>query len=397
MSMQADESIRSILSPTPEDVPPFVPDLDRVGRRARSRRHRRTAAAGLVLAVLVAGVAVPLALLAGLRPPQAPDRAGPGARPIIEEQIRVPAGAVGVAVGEGAVWVTGFNEVSRLDAATNEVVATVPTPGTGDYGSAAVGEGAVWVTTSLGSLYRIDPSTNEVVATIEVGESPTSVTVGGGSVWVSRAAAGPGDIVRVDPRTNEVAGAPIRVGEGPGPALFLDGTLWVTTTGLIVGEASVELEPGGPSLVRVDPATGTVTPVDGPAVWVSAYGAGDLWGVSFEQLSDPTSADGQAVVRIDPQQARVTETLVIDRAQEVAFGQGYAWVLTTAPSTDPKLYVPDPDRPGTVVLIDPATNEPVGEPLPVPGLQPLGIAFGEGSAWIPDYNGGTVTRVGLAE
>jgi DNA-binding beta-propeller fold protein YncE len=322
----------------------------------------------------------------------------PGAsigRPVVEERIKVHGGAVAVAVGEGAVWVTGFDEVSRLDPATNEVAGTIRTPGTGDYSSVAVGEGAVWVTTSRGSLYRIDPATNEVVATLELGESPTAVTVGGGSVWISRAAAGPGDIVRIDPRTNQVVGSPITVGEGPGPAIFLDGELWVTSTGLVVGEVKEGADPSGPSLVRVDPATGTVTPIQGPTASVAAFGAGALWGVSFERLLDPTAVEGEAVVRIDPVEGRVTQVIPVERAQEVAFGEGAVWVVTTPPSTDPKLYIPDPDRPGTLVLIDPATNEPVGEPLPVRGIQPIAVTVGAGSGWIADYDGGTVTRIGL--
>jgi streptogramin lyase len=71
------------------------------------------------------------------------------------------------------------------------------------------------------------------------------------------------------------------------------------------------------------------------------------------------------------------------------------WVLTTPPSTDPTLFIPDPDHPGTVVLIDPATGQPSAEPLPVPGLQPTSIVLGEGSAWVADYDSGTVTRIGL--
>src|SRR5919109_349064 len=393
--MQADEDIRSILSRTPEHIPAFTPDLGRVAERARSRRLRKGVGATLAIAALVAGIVLPLGLLGGLRPVDEGERAVPRGRPVILDRIPVEAGAVDLTVGEGSVWVTGFNDVSRVDPASDEVVATIRTPETGDYSSVAVGEGAVWVTTSNGSLYRIDPTTNRVEETIQVGYSPTNVTVGGGSVWVSVASAGSGSIVRVDPRTNEVVGSPIAVGEGPGPAVFVDGSLWVTNTSLIVGEGDKGTELSGPSLVRVDPATGMVTPVGGPVASVTAYGAGALWGVAFVRPSSPSTVEGDAVVRLAPDANRVTDVIPLDLAQEVAFGEGFVWVLTTPPSTDPTLFIPDPDNPGTVVLIDPATGKPTAEPLPVPGLQPLSIAVGKGSGWVADYDGSTVTRIGI--
>ena len=396
--MWADEHIRSVLSQTPEDVPAFTPDPERVSRRARSRRIRKGLMSALVLVVLGAGIALPLSLLGALRRSEDEgEGVAPAGRPVILDRIPVPSGADDVAIGEGAVWVSGFNEVSRLDPATNEVVATVHTTGTGDYSSVAVGEGAVWVTTSRGRLYRIDPSTNEVEETIDLPDSPTNVVVGGGSVWVSTAAAGPGHIVRVDPGTNEVVGSPIAVGEGPGPMVFLDGSLWITNTSLIVGEVPEGTDLSGPSVVRVDPATGTVTAVEGPVASVTAYGAGALWGVAFERLGDPSTVEGDAVVRIDPGANRVTEVTPLDLAQEAAFGGGYVWILTTPPSTDPELFVPDPGKPGTVVVIDPATGRPIADPLPVPGLQPTSIAAGEGAVWVADYDSGTVTRIGLVE
>ncbi len=65
-----------------------------------------------------------------------------------------------------------------------------------------------------GTLYRIDPTTNSVAATLLSGRippvagvsSPPVVTTGYGYVWTSRLIGqGPGEeVVRIDPRTNEV-------------------------------------------------------------------------------------------------------------------------------------------------------------------------------------------------
>jgi YVTN family beta-propeller protein len=54
----------------------------------------------------------------------------------------------------------------------------------------ASGEGSVWVVNAeinakRGSVSRIDPTTNEVLATIDVGSVPLEVAIGEGSVWVS--------------------------------------------------------------------------------------------------------------------------------------------------------------------------------------------------------------------
>ncbi|MGI9184816.1 MAG: hypothetical protein ACR2GZ_07615 [Solirubrobacteraceae bacterium] len=81
-----------------------------------------------------------------------------------------------------------------------------------------MGEGSVWVTAGRGdgSVYRIDPATDRVVATIHVGGSVSGIAVGAGRVWVSRAAQGPGDVIRIDPHPNRVSGAPVKVGPDPG-------------------------------------------------------------------------------------------------------------------------------------------------------------------------------------
>jgi YVTN family beta-propeller protein len=395
--MQADEDIRSILKRTPAGVPTFTGDLERVKRRARARRIRKVSVAGLVLAVLGTGVVVPLALLGRLGGSPHPERpVGSIGTPIVLERISVESGAVAVAVGEDAAWVAGFNRVARIDPATNQVVATIRTPQTGDYSEVAVGEGSVWVTAS-GLVYRIDPAENAVVATIEVGEYPQDIAVGGGWVWVTRAKAGPGDLVKIDPGTNRVAGAPIALGYGPGPFVYHDGALWIVNTGLTVGELKEPVDFDAPTTVRIDAATGEVTPIGGPAGAPEAVGAGAVWGVASGELLSPGTVGGDAVIRVDPQATRVTAVIPVERAQGVAFGDGMVWVMTTPPSTDPHLFIPKRSHPGTLVLIDPATNTPVGDPLPVPGLQPIDLATGEGSAWVADYNDGTVTRVGLDE
>jgi YVTN family beta-propeller protein len=74
--------------------------------------------------------------------------------------------------------------VSQIDPSTNRLLRTLPV-GDGPIGVAA-GEGAVWVTNHReGTVTRIDPASGRVVATIEVGPNPDHVAAGEGGVWVT--------------------------------------------------------------------------------------------------------------------------------------------------------------------------------------------------------------------
>ncbi len=369
--MGTEEEIRSRLGRTPEDVPAFEPHVDQVLRRARVRRLRRLAGAGAVAALLVAGVGVPLGVLLGLRgSSEPPPVTRPSlVRPVPDVRIRVPSGAVDVAVGDGAVWISGFGAVSRLDPRTSEVVATIETPGTEDFSRVAVGEGAVWVTADGGKVYRIDPATNAVVATIPVVGPIMGVWAEDGSVWVTRPAEGIGELVRIDPATNAVVGEPIEVGPGPVSVISGFGALWVTNT-------------SPPSVVRVDPASGEVRTV-GSLTGDLSVADGSLWAALDDQ-----------VVRADPETGQPIETFSIPRAVAVAASEGLVWVLALPESSSPTLFYPIK---GTAALweIDPANNRIVGQPVRIDDLQPIALAAGDGAVWVADYDSATVTRFGL--
>jgi YVTN family beta-propeller protein len=104
----------------------------------------------------------------------------------ISATIPIALTAAGIAVGAGAVWVTGQleDEVARIDPATNRVVKTVPVGR--EPLAVAVGGGSVWVANTIDrTVMRIDPATDRVVATIPLESSPTAITYGGGSLWVA--------------------------------------------------------------------------------------------------------------------------------------------------------------------------------------------------------------------
>jgi YVTN family beta-propeller protein len=144
---------------------------------------------------------------------------------------RTPVGVKGslanvilVALGRDAVWVAidHPNGVSRLDARTGKVLATIKL----DFSPAdiAVGETGVWLTNpSSDSVVRIDPGTDKVAETFSVGRTPEHLAVGAGSVWT--ASTRDATVSRIDPKTFDVK--TIDVGGTPEDlAVGLGGT-WV--------------------------------------------------------------------------------------------------------------------------------------------------------------------------
>jgi len=149
-----------------------------------------------------------------------------------------------IAAGDDSVWIRLVDgSVARVDASTNAVVAKIPV-GHGEFGAVAVGDGGVWVTTfDENKLSRIDPATNKVVAEIKLGANPGAILVTPAAIWVSNHRGG--TISRVDPATNKVV-ATISVGpakpSGPASIWLVGSDLWVAV-------------PNISSIVRIDPST----------------------------------------------------------------------------------------------------------------------------------------------
>jgi hypothetical protein len=365
-----EEEIRSHSVRTPADVPAFRP-LDHLLRLAEGRRLRWYAGAGVVTLLVLSGVGLPLALMLALgdSTPHSVTRPAPLPLPaVLGTTIHIPSGAVDVAVGKGAIWVSGFGTMTRVEPSTDRVVAAVKTPGTKDYSQVAVGLGAVWVTADGGRLYRIDPNSDRVVATILVEGPIQGVETGGGSVWLTRPTEGDGELIRVEPATNRVTGAPIEVGPGPIAALYGFGAVWVTNS-------------SPSSVVRVDPSTGTVSTTGFTGRVAAGYGS--LWATSDD-----------SVVRADPKTGHQTATVRVPRAQAVAVGQGRVWVLASPTSSSPTLFYPVKNT-AALWEIDPMNNRIVGRPLRLDALQPIALAAGGRAVWVAAYDSGTITRFDL--
>jgi YVTN family beta-propeller protein len=153
----------------------------------------------------------------------------------VQGHVDPNATASGVAVGEGAVWLTDTDAGNVIRVDPTGLVKPIPV-GNGPTAIAA-GEGGVWVVDSLNeTVVRIDPETWSVTAVIPVGRSPAGVAVGGGSVWVANS--GDGTVTRINPGTDKPA--TIRIGGRPQALTVAAGRVWVT-----VDERSIAPSPAG--------------------------------------------------------------------------------------------------------------------------------------------------------
>jgi virginiamycin B lyase len=235
--------------------------------------------------------------------------------PVTKAVLKIPVGHGefgSLAVGEGAVWVTTFDEdkVSRIDPATNRVAAEIAV-GTNPEGI-AVTPGAVWISNHRGgSISRIDPATNTVVATITFGKTgpsgPKGIEISHGSLWTS--VPNMGFVVRIDPATNKVV-ATIKV---------------TAVEDLVIGSEAVYAFGFGGKLYEIDAATNEVVRkfVPNTAPWV--YESDAFW-----------TSDGSNLLRLDSDAFTPTDVWRVPGEQTgysaVAFDDGAIWLLTDIPS-----------------------------------------------------------------
>ena len=352
----------------------------RLQRRLRREPWRRAAlVVGLALAVLIAGV-VPglLARRAGRPPVPTVDEPVVPGRPVVAARIRLDRAFTDVDVGFGATWVANQGALLRIDPRTNRVVATVPTPVTGQNASIGFGEGAVWVTSGQanGVVYRVDPAANRVTATIGVPGGAFGIVVAAGTVWVTQylPEPDPGIVARIDARSNRLL-PPVQVPNMPGPIRYGLDAIWVTSRFTVS---------------RIDPRSGAVTRPLHRVGDVMAVGAGSLWGTFAN------SADDAGVQRVDPVTGRVVATIRIPNGVLMAFGLGTLWVAQDAPTITSGGNEPVKVRPGKLYRIDPTSNRARGRPVPLPGIAPSALAVGEGAVWVGELDGKTLTRFNLA-
>jgi YVTN family beta-propeller protein len=207
------------------------------------------------------------------------------------------------------------NSVGVLDPANGHVATTFSAGST--PGGVAVGEGATWVTnTNADTVSRINASSNEVNQTIQVGGGPVGVAVGGGAVWVTNGL--DGTVSRIDPSAGASRPAAIHVGNGPLGIAYGANRIWVANS--VDGTVSA-IDPKSWK-VRTFPAVAGATAlvVAFGRVWVVSPSEGVV--VSLDQRSGAI-ADPHIAVGVDP--------------VAVAAGDGAIWVANRDDGTVSKI------------------------------------------------------------
>lgn len=289
---------------------------------------------------------------------------GPAEELVYEAEIEVGSDPGYATIGAGSVWVGNHADasVSRIDPATNRVVATVEI--NGEATGMLFAFDAVWTFGALtGLLHRIDPATNEVVAEIRLegtGGGINGLATDGSHVWVSENS---GFAYRIDPASNEVAAQVEVLSEGCGPGAnltFSAGAIWYACW-------------EQPRLWKIDPETAQVTrrfelggmigsPADGgDIVWV------------------PSTAEG-VVLGVNPANGRVERQVALGRSvEQVRLDGTTMWARVSAT----ELARVDLER-GKVV----ERYELPSAPIPGGGL-----VVGFGSVWVMNFGEGTVWRI----
>ena len=174
--------------------------------------------------------------------------------------IAVAAEPVSVAAGPGGIWVAslGAGTVSLVDPRARTVVASVALPD--GAVRVATGDGAAWVTGDTDTLTRVSPKPVGVSLAwraVRVGQGPIGVVAAPGAVWVADAVGGA--LTRVDPAHLRVT-ATYRIG----------------SNGAVAGrETQTRARTGGTSdPVAVSWFDGLVWIGDGRAATVSAFDPG---------------------------------------------------------------------------------------------------------------------------
>ncbi len=272
-----------------------------------------------------------------------------------------------MAVSEDAIWVVSHRGgiVSRIDPATNQVVATVESPilpscipnaciGLG--GIATAGQQVWFLNQYLESFQRIDASSNEIIGSKGGATRFRGLLGADGLMWSGKE--GGDGAVGMDPASGEVS-VTVAAESGLYPAGFASGSVW------FVGDDCHEL-------LRVDPASGTI---QGTVAIDTCLG--DVVDVGVEVWA----GSSRGILRIDP-----------------ATNQKAGWIRIPTENERFSLAVVGDSvwfrgEVTEIVRIDAVTKQPV-ERIRLPhGQYQAEIGSADGSVWIANWHEGTVYRI----
>jgi DNA-binding beta-propeller fold protein YncE len=267
----------------------------------------------------------------------------------------------GIALAGGDLWVASArgSRLTRVDAASGRERRSHPNVGS-DVTAIVDYRGSVWV--ALGAerqVLRLDGRTGAVRRRISVATYPRRLAVDRHGIWIGTGTGDrePGVVLRYDRATGALLQT-IVVNEGVGGLTAGGGVIWVVKRS---SNLLTRLEPGSTTLVDWATLPGAARSI--------RYAADALWIV----------IDGEdTIVRVDADGGgQVTGVAGRSPTQAVVAG-GTVYVASR--------------NDNTVVVLDPATLEPVAEPLEV-RLNPQAMIADSRSVWVTGLGSNTLTRI----
>ena len=244
---------------------------------------------------------------------------------------------------------------SLMDLQTDQILAKIPSI----MGWLATGDDAVWALSALDiRISRIDYATNQAAAPITAGNLLQSIAVGYGSVWV----VGDGeDLIRIDPATNTVS-ATIRV-----PLEEFN-----NLNGVSAGAGAIWVSSTDGSVSRINPETEQVE------AKIAVPWAGKI--VATENAIWVTNQIDSLLTRIDPASNQVAAVIELE------------CTLYSIDANDSAVWAGCISEP-TLFRIDPATNRVVARFAVGTNPSPKDVALGPSTVWVTARRGGILMQI----
>ena len=326
-------------------------------------------------------VATPSAKVAATTPmatPAPPASPSPSAAPLGDHVVAqwTVASPSFIAFGFGSVWVPNHygNKITRIDPATNQVLAVIDGTGNSPEDALVVGN-RLWVTGQDDDTTVIDPATNTVTATIK--GHLLFMDYGFDSVWITTRY---NEVERFDPVTATLT-ATIPVGENSDNCMND-----VVTTARAVWVISCDTG----ELIKIDPATERVVSRIGYAKLIqeamahktvpAGKGTDSIWITAYGDEGDGGFPAG--LLRINPATAKGVAFLPLAPAH---IGDGFN-AITAA-----KVWLGGSEE---INRVDVATNTVDATYPTAPGRLKIGVGFG--SVWLRNFEQDLIQRLDYA-
>jgi len=222
-----------------------------------------------------------------------------------------------MAATKDAVWVAGGDgDVSRIDPRYDRLTSTSSLAASGAFFTTRVRPmvaafGALWIVHPDGLVSRIDPDSGRASESVGVGNAPSAISAGAGSLWVTNSA--DGTVTRIDPTTLVASTTP--VGHGPTAVAVNAEGAWIANA-------------GDDTVVRIDTETNAVagtTPVgNGPTAVLATPTA--VWVAN--------GRDG-TVMRLDPRSGKVDRTIELGGTPSAFVSASEEVWVAVAPAAPP--------------------------------------------------------------